>query len=130
MLAQILHDLHVPKEILDELPEDQKQILFCKMREEQVRRYHEREAEENFRLTGRISKKKKQVTFRLDNNGHEWCLVMGETLENNDGEFHNRINNENMEIDYQSGDKQLRINTSNTHTFPATNGVFYTVHRD
>ncbi|CAF5222182.1 unnamed protein product, partial [Rotaria magnacalcarata] len=60
----------------------------------------------------RISKKKKQVTFRLDNNGHEWCLVMGETLENNDGEFHNRIN------------------TSNTHTFPATNGVFYTVHRD
>ncbi|CAF3312306.1 unnamed protein product [Rotaria socialis] len=130
MLAQILHDLHVPKEILDELPEDQKQILFCKMREEQVRRYHEREAEENFRLTGHISKKKKQVTFRLDNNGHEWCLVMGETLENNDDEFHNRTNNENMEIDYQSGDKQLSINTSNTHTFPATNGVFYTVHRD
>lgn len=54
MLAQILHDLHVPQEVLDELPEDQRQILFFKMREEQVRRYHEREAGELQRPNGKI----------------------------------------------------------------------------
>ena len=51
MLAQILHDLHVPRELLDGLPEDQKQLLFCKMREEQVRRYHQREEQEEANLT-------------------------------------------------------------------------------
>jgi SH2 domain-containing protein 4A len=50
MLAQILHDLHVPRELLDGLPEDQKQLLFCKMREEQIRRYHEREEDDEARI--------------------------------------------------------------------------------
>ncbi|CAF1446928.1 unnamed protein product [Rotaria sp. Silwood1] len=130
MLAQILHDLYVPRELLDELPEDHKQILFCKMREEQVRRYHEREAEDKIRTAVNATKKKKQVTFRLDANGNEWCWIMGESSENSDEQSHNRTNNENMEVDYQNDDKQLKINNSKNDNFPVTNGVFYTVHRD
>ncbi|CAF2828126.1 unnamed protein product [Rotaria sp. Silwood2] len=130
MLAQILHDLYIPQELLDELPEDHKQILFCKMREEQVRRYHEREAGDKMRTAINKTKKKKQVTFRLDADGNEWCWVMGESSENCDEQSHNRTNNENMEVDYPNDDKQLKTNINNTHSFPVTNGVFYTVHRD
>ncbi|CAF1441452.1 unnamed protein product [Rotaria sordida] len=129
MLAQILHDLYIPQELLDELPEDQKQILFCKMREEQIRRYNERETGEIIR-TINTTKKKKQVTFRLDADGNEWCWIMGESSENCNEQSHNRANNENMEVEYQNEDKQLRINTTHTSNFPVTNGVFYTVHRD
>lgn len=82
MLAQILYDLYVPRELLDGLSEDQKQLLFCKMREEQVRRYHEREEEEQQQQqkSGKIHSKtkKKQVKFLLGADGKEWCWVMGE----------------------------------------------------
>lgn len=84
MLAQILHDLYIPRDILDELPDDQKQLLFCKMREEQVRRYHEREENEARIVNDKPTKKKKQVTFRLGADGNEWCWVMGESTEDED----------------------------------------------
>lgn len=81
MLQQILRDLYVDPEILAELDEQQKQTLFCKMREEQVRRWKiwDSSAENSpVNTMAKNNKKKKGVSFLKGTDGEPWVWVMGE----------------------------------------------------
>lgn len=81
MLQQILRDMWVDPEILAELDETQKQTLFCKMREEQVRRWQawdQKVSKEENARTKFQTNDKKQVQFLEGEDGEPWVWVMGE----------------------------------------------------
>ncbi|KAK3782134.1 hypothetical protein RRG08_032892 [Elysia crispata] len=82
MLQQILDQMYIEPELLEELSEDQKQILFYKMRQEQVRKWklHDAKMDEEEKKNNKTPAKtgKKRVDFLKGRDGCEWVWVMGE----------------------------------------------------
>ncbi|KFQ24347.1 SH2 domain-containing protein 4A [Merops nubicus] len=81
MLKQILSDMYIDPDLLAELSEEQKQILFFKMRQEQIRRWEEREAAADKAPAKKPPTRKangKRVTWKLGADNDVWVWVMGE----------------------------------------------------
>ncbi|XP_019945204.2 SH2 domain-containing protein 4A [Paralichthys olivaceus] len=109
MLAKILEEMWVEPEVLEALSEEQKRILFLKMREEQVRRWRERvereEREERERERSNNSRPKKvsskHVQWLLGRDGDVSVSVIGEVDEFRSSKLlqslrNNRLYNDNM----------------------------------
>ncbi|KAM9581065.1 SH2 domain-containing protein 4A [Guaruba guarouba] len=81
MLKQILSEMYIDPDLLAELSEEQKQILFFKMRQEQIRRWKEREAAMDKASAKKPLPRKangKSVTWKLGADNDVWVWVMGE----------------------------------------------------
>ncbi|PIC35867.1 hypothetical protein B9Z55_015083 [Caenorhabditis nigoni] len=78
ILSEILSTGHVDVELLEALDDDQKQLLFCQMRSEQVRKWEMAEAE--FERTGPLNRKPKRKGLRwlTGVDGEVWVWVMGD----------------------------------------------------
>lgn len=87
MLQQILKDMYIDPDVLEALNEDQKKTLFLKMRQEQVRRWQEREDKlerEGGDAVRRTKPKKansKSVSWLLGRDGDVAVIVIGEVDE-------------------------------------------------
>lgn len=72
--------MYVDPELLSGLDDYQKQTLFCKMREEQIRRWRIREQQNDKQAAlekkTMSSKKKKNVSFREDDEGEPWVIII------------------------------------------------------
>ncbi|KAJ8405431.1 hypothetical protein AAFF_G00319040 [Aldrovandia affinis] len=86
MLQQILKDMYIDPDVLEALNEEQKKILFLKMRQEQVRRWKEREEklerEGNTALKPKPEKaRSKNVSWLLGRDGDVQVCMIGEVDE-------------------------------------------------
>ncbi|XP_049605325.1 SH2 domain-containing protein 4A [Syngnathus scovelli] len=105
MLAKILEEMWVEPEVLEALSEEQKRILFLKMREEQVRRWKEREDREEESSKSSSSRPKKatskHVSWLLGRDGDVCVRVIGEVDEFRSSKLlqnllSNRLHRDNM----------------------------------
>ncbi|XP_019940864.2 uncharacterized protein [Paralichthys olivaceus] len=88
MLQQILKDMYIDPDMLNALNEDQKKTLFLKMRQEQVRRWKEREEKQEREVVDgdcrRAKPKKansKSVSWLLGRDGDVAVIMIGEVDE-------------------------------------------------
>ncbi|XP_051532865.1 uncharacterized protein LOC127428488 [Myxocyprinus asiaticus] len=83
MLQQILKDMYIDPDVLDALNDEQKKTLFLKMREEQVRRWKEREEKlEREPLKTKPNRAhNKSVSWLLGRDGDVHVIVIGEVDE-------------------------------------------------
>ncbi|XP_067279092.1 SH2 domain-containing protein 4B [Pseudorasbora parva] len=112
MLQQILNDMYIDPDVLDALNDEQKKTLFLKMREEQVRRWKERE--EKLEREPLKPKPKtahsKSVSWLLGRDGDIQVIVIGEM-----DEFRS------SKIIYSGfGERKTASVLNNSHNQPAT----------
>ncbi|XP_070990815.1 mucin-2 [Oncorhynchus clarkii lewisi] len=81
MLQQILKDMYIDPDVLEALNEDQKKTLFLKMREEQVRRWTEREEKEVDHRPKSNTANSKKVSWLLGRDGDVAVMAIGEVDE-------------------------------------------------
>ncbi|XP_039634098.1 LOW QUALITY PROTEIN: SH2 domain-containing protein 4A-like [Perca fluviatilis] len=88
MLQQILKDMYIDPDVLNALNEDQKKTLFLKMRQEQVRRWKEREekveregGDAECKRTKPKQANSKNVSWLLGRDGDVAVIVIGEVDE-------------------------------------------------
>lgn len=108
MLAKILEEMWVEPEVLEALSEEQKRILFLKMREEQVRRWRVREEREEMegRHNDNSRPKKassKHVSWLLGRDGDVSVSVIGEVDELRSSKLLQSLMNSRLHGDNMNG---------------------------
>uniref|UniRef100_A0A8R1IKG0 Uncharacterized protein n=1 Tax=Caenorhabditis japonica TaxID=281687 RepID=A0A8R1IKG0_CAEJA len=78
ILNEILSTGHVEEELLAALDDEQKQLLFCQMRAEQVRKWELAETEWERNRPLNRSPKKKSLRWLTGTDGDVWVWVMGD----------------------------------------------------